>query len=151
MKGNTSSGRAFFSFLLKVSAVGVSGFAVWQVYKWFESQKSLNKKKQTEVLFFPDSAVACRSQFTQRHGCLSLSCRFSHDPQLSYARLMRALASARLRLDICVFCLTCKELTEIVTELNERGVIVRVITDSEQVHATGSQVGALRAAGETLT
>lgn len=95
------------------------------------------------VLFFPDTKVACRKQFTSRNGCNVQNCRMSHDSRLSYSQLMRVLSSATRSIDVCVFCLTCHELTEILGVLVEKHLKIRVVTDSDQRDAMGSQVGAL--------
>ena len=100
-----------------------------------------------KMLFFPDDKVACRANFTKRHGCTNSTCQFSHDTDLSYAQLMKQVSSARKTIDLCVFTITCRDLSEIVIDLFNKGVAVRVITDDEQVDATGSQIGEFRAAG----
>ena len=103
-----------------------------------------------KVLFFPDEKVACRNEFTTRHGCTSPVCKFSHDSELSYAKLMHALGSAKNSVDVCVFCFTASELGSILCEMSKKGVAVRVITDSDQMNASGSQVGTLRKDGKVL-
>ena len=44
--------------------------------------------------------------------------------------------------------LTADEIASILCRLNDRGVVVKVITDSEQVHSTGSVVQTLRSCGK---
>ncbi|GFN78348.1 mitochondrial cardiolipin hydrolase-like [Plakobranchus ocellatus] len=46
-------------------------------------------------------------------------------------------------LDVCVFVITCKELGDIIARLFRRGVKVRIITDDEQLEASGSQIWSL--------
>merc|ERR1712140_58116 len=58
-----------------------------------------------------------------------------------------ALRSSRRSLDICVFVITCLDLAEVVIDLHNMGVIVRIISDKEQVDARGSQISRFRAAG----
>lgn len=98
-------------------------------------------------IIFPDDKVACKAEFTQRHGCTNKACNFSHDPNSSYAQLLKLLQSACRTLDVCVFTITCRDLADIMIDLHNKGVIVRLITDDEQVDATGSQIGTFRAAG----
>ena len=99
-----------------------------------------------ELLFFPDDRPACKAHYTERQGCHDPRCRFSHE-DTSFTKLMRRLNSARVSVDLCVFCFTSPELAEAVTALYGRGVKVRVITDNEQVDAANSQVGRFRAHG----
>ena len=61
---------------------------------------------------------------------------------------MTALNSAQRSVDVCVFCVTADEIASILCRLNDRGVVVKVITDSEQVHSTGSVVQTLRSCGK---
>ena len=120
--------------------------SIWEVLFGRNIGDSL---KYCNIIFFPDEKVACRSQFTKRHGCSSPACKFSHDDSLSYAQLMKAIGSAKASIDICVFCFTASELCSLLCELNNKGVAVRVITDSEQLSSTGSQIGTLRKEGKS--
>ena len=62
--------------------------------------------------------------------------------------LFRALNGARKSLEMSVFCITCADLANVVIALHDMGVIVRIITDAEQVDAKGSQLSKFRAAGK---
>ena len=115
---------------------------------WHNNYSNLSDSSKCEVIFFPDEKVACRTEFTTRHGCTSPVCKFSHDSNLSYAKLMTTLNKATKSVDVCVFCFTAAELGSILCEMNKKGVAVRVITDSDQVSASGSQVGLLRKEGK---
>ena len=119
------------------------------VWSWIVKRQNSRQRRETffKTLFFPDNKVACKAEFTQRHGCTNKVCHFSHDPKSSYAQLLKLLQSAYRTLDVCVFTITCHDLADIVIDLHNKGVIVRMITDDEQVDASGSQVGAFRAAG----
>jgi len=59
----------------------------------------------------------------------------------------RYLQSAKKSIDLCVYTVTCSELADVIVKLNKLGVQVRVITDSEQQDASGSQVGYFRLEG----
>jgi cardiolipin hydrolase len=61
--------------------------------------------------------------------------------------VFRHIQLARRSIDLCVFSITCADLVEVVIRLNKMGVAVRVITDNEQVDATGSQIGRFRMEG----
>lgn len=118
-------------------------------WSWVVKRQNSRQRRETffKTLFFPDNKVACKAEFTQRHGCTNKVCHFSHDPKSSYAQLMKLLQSACRTLDVCVFTITCHDLADIVIDLHNKGVVVRLITDDEQVDASGSQIGAFRAAG----
>ena len=64
---------------------------------------------------------------------------------------MKFIGSARRSLDLCVFVFTSAEMRDLVLLLQERGVIVRLITDREQEDASGSAVGTFREKGEIVT
>jgi len=55
--------------------------------------------------------------------------------------------SAKKCIDLCVYCITCSELADVIVRLSKLGVQVRVITDREQLDASGSQVGYFRIEG----
>jgi len=64
----------------------------WIRKKFYDETGGADKNKvegRFQVLFFPDSQVACRDEFTRRYGCTNQRCRFSHDPQTAYAQLLR--------------------------------------------------------------
>lgn len=117
------------------------------IFYAFVSRKQELKQKRTTVLFFPDSKIACKYHFTMRHGCTMQRCNYSHDEELSYGRLMRSLTSARRSVDICVYAITCAEMADLILQLFEKGVVVRVITDYGQMEATGSKIGKFRSNG----
>jgi len=60
---------------------------------------------------------------------------------------IRYLQSAKKCIDLCVYCITCRELADVIVKLNSLGVQVRVITDNEQLDAAGSQIGYFRMEG----
>jgi len=66
----------------------------------------------------------------------------SHPP-----RLMSLLSSARTSIDVCVFTITCDEISAALLDAHRRGVRVRVITDNDQAANTGSDIARLRSAG----
>jgi len=72
-----------------VAGAGVS--MLWRMRQWLYSKRYQRNSKRNlmKVLFFPDSQVSCRTHFTERHGCTSQRCRFSHDPENAYAQLLQ--------------------------------------------------------------
>ncbi|OWF50824.1 mitochondrial cardiolipin hydrolase-like [Mizuhopecten yessoensis] len=126
-------------------AVGFLTEIIYTVYKRL-SKKSKAKNDTTEVIFFPDSQVACIDYFTKVNGCVARDCKFSHKEN-SLSKLFMILSKSTKSMDVCVFVLTCTDLTDLLIQAHKRGVRVRVITDCEQVDATGSQVWRLRSEG----
>jgi len=60
---------------------------------------------------------------------------------------IRYVQSAKKCIDLCVYCITCSELADVIVRLHSLGVQVRVITDSDQLDAAGSQIGHFRMEG----
>ena len=60
---------------------------------------------------------------------------------------IRYVQSAKKCIDLCVYTITCSELADVIIKLSKLGVQVRVITDKEQLDASGSQVGCFRMEG----
>ncbi|XP_013415912.1 mitochondrial cardiolipin hydrolase [Lingula anatina] len=128
-------------------------YYTWNYFKRNHRHKhGKTKPKQQQknifhnVLFFPDQHIACKEHFNSSDGCLRSGCKYAHS-ETSLTHMLSYLRSARKTLDLCVFVITCHELSDTVIALHERGVTVRVITDDEQVDITGSKIGAFRAAG----
>jgi len=102
---------------------------------------------RTLVLFFPDDGLPCKAFYESRAGCPKTNCPFLHE-ETAYQRLIDLLRSAQVSLDVCVFCITCADLVSVLIDRQRYGnVAVRVITDSEQLRITGSQIGKLRNEG----
>ncbi|KAL5018209.1 hypothetical protein ScPMuIL_003931 [Solemya velum] len=130
-------------------AFGLISEVCYQSYLWWKKKYRTpipkKKKQECEVLFFPDNRVACKSHFIGE-GCGKLGCHFSHEPN-SLSKLFEYLTKARKSLDVCVFVFTCSSLADILVEAHKKGVVVRVITDDEQVDVSNSQIWKLRKEG----
>ncbi|KAM4632502.1 mitochondrial cardiolipin hydrolase [Discoglossus pictus] len=100
------------------------------------------KRPVLEVLFFP-TPLSCTEPLLSPGHC---SCPLPHTEN-SLSRLMRVVLGARRCLELCVFTISNEPLGRAVLLLHRRGVRVRVITDSDYMAASGSQIGALRSAG----
>lgn len=135
-------------------ACGIASEIVYFIYKktrkrdWKSSNQSESESRNDieEVLFFPDSQVACKDFFVGKDGCENEKCRFSHVPN-SLSRLYEFLSSSKQTVDVCVFLICCKELAEILTGLHKQNIRVRIICDDEQVDISGSQIWTLRQEG----
>lgn len=130
-----------------VATCAVLTEVVYQVYLKFRKRKPKKRNGNTfKVIFFPDQKIACKSYFLQRGGCQNLNCKFSH-ATTSLSQLYENLTAARKSIDLCVFTISCQDLVDAIVDLHKNGVSVRVITDDEQVDATGSQIWRLRKEG----
>ncbi|XP_075686781.1 mitochondrial cardiolipin hydrolase [Rhinoderma darwinii] len=97
-----------------------------------------------EVLFFPTPLI-CTEQVLRPGTCCS--CPLPHHTDSALSQLIRRLLGARRSLELCIFTFSSSPLAQAVLLLHGRGVRVRVITDSDYMAASGSQIGALRKAG----
>jgi len=135
------SSHQHWSILLLPTTFLATGLAVWYRYHYIKKRKESEALQLTKpsyrVLFFPDEATA--RSFTS-HSEIS-----HHEGSLFV--LMNTLQSAERSLDVCIFTFSCKELRDILVRAHRNGVVVRVITDGEQVAASGSQIESLRRAG----
>ncbi|XP_039349314.1 mitochondrial cardiolipin hydrolase [Mauremys reevesii] len=98
-----------------------------------------------EVLFFP-SPVTCTAALLGEPGAAPCPCPLPHGDS-PLARLLRRLLSARRSLELCLFAFSSPQLGRAVQLLHRRGVRVRLVTDSDYMVLTGSQIGRLRQAG----
>jgi phosphatidylserine/phosphatidylglycerophosphate/cardiolipin synthase-like enzyme len=62
-------------------------------------------------------------------------------------RLRDLMRSCKATLDICVFTIADDRLTEAILECHARGVQVRVVSDDDKQHDSGSDIARLRAGG----
>ena len=99
-----------------------------------------------KVLFFPDSKIACREHFITGNGCFKDICQYSHS-DTALSELYKHMLACKSTMDVCVFVMTCKDLADVLARLFRRGVKIRIITDKEQLQASGSQIWALMKEG----
>lgn len=140
--------RSTAVMFVTLPSILVSALVLWYTHSHRKREKgcvtppqvSPHTQTRTQVLFFPDSATAqslssglMPPEASADHGSLSV--------------LIRTLQSARKSLDVCVFVISCRELAEVLISAHSNGVVVRVISDNEQVFASGSQIEALRRKG----
>ena len=114
------------------------------VIAYWYYRRRLNSQRQAiinKVVFFPDKATA---KLLSRRKCKqdAVSLRDS-----SLSCFMEALQDAQFSLDVCMFTIACRELSEILIRAHRDGLIVRVIMDVEQTRAIGSQLVRMRRAG----
>eukprot|EP01099_Mayorella_cantabrigiensis_P003726 TRINITY_DN2814_c0_g1_i1.p1 TRINITY_DN2814_c0_g1~~TRINITY_DN2814_c0_g1_i1.p1 ORF type:complete len:230 (-),score=44.63 TRINITY_DN2814_c0_g1_i1:42-683(-) len=104
----------------------------------------------SEVLFFPDEKMPCR-EFLAGKECWRLkkgqTCDYGHDESASLVKFLRYINQAQKTLEVCVFTITCDEISNAVVEAHKRGVQVRVITDDEQMNTQGSDIATFSSQG----
>ena len=108
-------------------------------------ERTSDDRSAPQVLFFPDKLLACK-QFIFDGSCYRKNCQFAHQ-ETSLSKLVRVLLEAKESLDVCVFTINCRELADAVIQLHKSGVVVRVLTDDEQMGSTGSQIEKFRREG----
>jgi len=93
------------------------------------------------ALFFPDKKMPCNRYLndgtTDHHH--RDKCKFAHE-ETSLVKLIRILRLAKKTLDICVYTITCDQISNEVMAAHNRGVKVRVITDDGQRGNRGSDI-----------
>ncbi|GLI65802.1 hypothetical protein VaNZ11_009423 [Volvox africanus] len=98
-----------------------------------------------ETLFFPDAKLPCRNM-NKPGGCRRKNCEYAHEAT-SLTRFLDYLGTATRTLDICVFTITNDDISDVVLNLYQKGVKVRIITDNDQSSTQGSDIAKFRAAG----
>jgi len=96
------------------------------------------------VILFPDKSYSCHT-LVRGYQCLNRRCKFLH--QSSFLSLVRVLRSAQTSLDLCIYVLTFDDLAQVLIDLHERNVKVRIIVDGREHEALGSKVSELRQRG----
>lgn len=101
-----------------------------------EKTKQSTSSSTREVIFFPDEKLPCNNGSS----CTRKSCNFSHEPT-GLSRMLDVLRTAKKTLDICVFTITANEIADVILDIHDKGVTVRIITDDEQRKSQGSDIG----------
>ena len=100
----------------------------------------LSRQTMTPLVYHDIIYIYILKQYKPRN-------RSSYDKTFSLHLFDRFLSSARVSLEVCVYTITGSELTEILIDLHNKGVIVKVITDGEQQNASGSRIHQFRENG----
>ncbi|XP_063235624.1 uncharacterized protein LOC134538330 [Bacillus rossius redtenbacheri] len=134
----------------KIAAVlGLSAAAVTLVEYFLYLQrlklKEVEKLRALErVIFFDDTLQNCREHLTTENSCGD-SCSFK---KLSY--LIARIDDCLSTLDLCMFLMTCHNLSSALARAVERGVKVRMLYDHDMAgntHNYGCQIRWLRRHG----
>ncbi|XP_062507436.1 mitochondrial cardiolipin hydrolase-like [Corticium candelabrum] len=130
-----------------------AAYTLYTVLREALSERNKNDESTiSRVLFFPDKELL--RQTHERTLDVRRSRSDAQPPRCRQQRgvtalevILRHIRDASQSLDVCVFTITCYELARAVVDAHCRGVIVRVITDSEHVLSAGSQVLLFRREG----
>lgn len=138
-RGWLSKQMRSLTLFLGTAACSLGLFMLFLAYcKRKQKVRNVNDRESiNEVIFFPDKATAE----------LLTSSNQDNLEKGSLAILMKTLQSAKQSLNVCMFTFSCRELSDILIEAHQHGVVVRVITDNEQSHSSGSQIEKLRRSG----
>lgn len=102
------------------------------------------------ALFFPDKSLVTPS-VNERGGFNSLAI---HSNSLTnsgpLSKLLSFIRSTKKSIDLCMYVLTFTPLAETIRELLKDGVVVRMVVDSREDEALGSEVGDLARRGVTI-
>ena len=113
-------------------AFGVIACSAWLWYRWRRRHKH-RKEEINRVLFFPrEKGIRNGDELERGH---------------SFSVLVETLNCVQETLNVCVFTISHYELASVLIRAHQRGVIVRVLTDNEQMSSSGSQIERLRRAG----
>lgn len=142
--------------LIKWALAPALGIGITYVaYKKYCSDSNQNI---SEILFFPDTEFPCpkinmislRSD-PAKSACTNQACRRLHgrpdEAPSSLIRFLKYLANARKSVDLCIYMFTQSTLADLLLDLQKADVKVRIITDSTEDEAGGSQLERLRRAG----
>ena len=139
-----------------VAAVVLAG-SVFSVVVWLLWTRSRKKKQKriiiNKVLFFPDSQGTAQIISDSSNRQLrapgqeeSLNVQNTNHKG-SLWELFKGLQQAKYSISVCMLTIASRELGDVLISAHQDGVIVRVVTNDEQMMFSGTQVNRLRRAG----
>jgi cardiolipin hydrolase len=134
-----------------VLAGSMLSVVVWLIWS-HRRKKKLKRTIINEVLFFPDSGSTQLLSESSNHLLLppdqeeSLKAQ-NTDHKGSLWELFKGLQQAKHSISVCMLTIASRELGDILISAHQAGVIVRVVTNDEQLMFSGTQVNRLRRAG----
>ena len=130
-----------------VLAGSVFSMVAWLIW----SRRRKKKSKRTiinKVLFFPDSATTQLISESSNEPGQEESLKAQNIARKgSLWELFKGLQQAKYSISVCILTIASRELGDILISAHQAGVIVRVITNDEQLMFSGTQVNRLRRAG----
>ena len=116
-------------------------------------KKAREQRIINKVLFFPDQA-------TSKHLTSASNGRSSDSPSISKEcvkgnkvnegslwELLKTLQDSKHSIDVCMLTIASREVSDALISAHQAGVIVRVVTNDEQMMYSGTQASRLRWAG----
>lgn len=134
-----------------VLAGSVFSMVVWLV--WTRGhKKKLKRTIVNKVLFFPDFVTTQLTSKSSNHHLHAPDQEESLETQNtdnkgSLWELFKALQQARYSISVCMLTIASCELGDVLISAHQAGIIVRVVTNNEQMMFSGTQVNRLRRAG----
>lgn len=115
--------------------------AIDVTYYLIKKYKSAQKPNQ-QVLFFSATQNNNFREHERNSECAVIKC-YCHN----FHKLMRTLIKVDKQLDICMYLITTIDIARVIITAHVRGVKVRIITDYEMAHSTGSKIDMLKQVG----
>lgn len=137
--------RHALSEVLREQGLDTEGFAFWRHRAFALAREELAGEENRKVVEWLEGVVKLLHPIADGSPGVARVC-FSPGPECLKA-IIDQLRRATGRVDVCVFTITDDRLAKAILEAHERGVHLRIATDDEKVHDTGSDVVRLSAAG----
>ena len=141
-------------FVLAASVLASTAYVLlWLAIVWRHHAQRKKARVVNKVLFFPDLATSQQlaSAYSHRSMCSTATARegvkAQDIAQGSLWELFGTLQHAKRSIDVCMMTVASRELSDTLIAAHQAGVIVRVVTNNEQMMYSGTQVGRLRQAG----
>ncbi|XP_015116833.1 mitochondrial cardiolipin hydrolase [Diachasma alloeum] len=117
----------------------------WQLWKkYFRKNGNSNNETITEALIFNCESAQCRE-----HAMRQVSCEIPHCPGRNIKKLVHFFDSAKKTLDVCIYILTYKDISDAIIRAHKRDITIRLIVDSGMSETSGcsTQLTRIRRAG----
>jgi len=119
--------------------------AMWRGPLRAPKQAGARPQHAHTALFFPDHRLPCECYLAGVR-CSAPRCRLAHH-ETGLTRVLRVVGEAQTTLDVAVYCISLDLLADALLHAHARGVRIRIITDDEQLKASGAEVARLEAGG----
>jgi len=137
--------RHALSEVLREQGLDTEGFAFWRHRAFALAREEVSGHEDRKVMEWLEGVVKLLHPIADGSPGVARVC-FSPGPECLKA-IIDQLRRAAGSVDVCVFTITDDRLAKVILQAHERGVRLRIATDDEKVHDTGSDVMRLSAAG----
>ncbi|XP_063981751.1 mitochondrial cardiolipin hydrolase [Diachasmimorpha longicaudata] len=117
----------------------------WQLWKkYFRKNGTSNNGKINEALIFNFESAYCRE-----HAMRQAVCDIPHCPGRNIKKLVNFFDSVKETLDVCIYILTYKDISDAIIRAHRRGINIRLIVDSgmSETSSCSTQLSRMRRAG----